>query len=307
MSSLVSKYEEYVTSYSTQILIGESLTNLVLLLFLREGTLFEAKIAQSILNVFDWTKAPFYDRVNIRKDERFKLHYKTGRLLQIIRCIQLVVEMGLLRSSQKKRFTFIIILEAVKCLIKLYSAFSSHPEMHIDPNNLPFDEVLVHEVVPEDLSPIRNPRYLQRKPTDLLMIPFDNLLQNDKAILTMRIGEVLNAIRPLLYACLLSQYGFQSWRPWVTSALVDIASFISTRTAFRKSNYNFGVVPIDEMYSRRSYDVFMNYLFKSPIFNYTLQPVMERFVDTMGWVGGPVTIWVKYMLLMSRYFYYTEK
>jgi hypothetical protein len=40
----------------------------------------------------------------------------------------------------------------------------------------------------------------------------------------MRAGELLHLMRPLLYVYLLKRYGLGSWKPWVLSLGVDLAS-----------------------------------------------------------------------------------
>ena len=43
-------------------------------------------------------------------------------------------------------------------------------------------------------------------------------------------GELLHVLRPLLYVCLLKQCGLRSWKPWLLSLGLDLASSYGLHT-----------------------------------------------------------------------------
>jgi peroxin-16 len=45
----------------------------------------------------------------------------------------------------------------------------------------------------------------------------------------VRLGEALHLLRPLLYVLLLRKHGPRSWRPWLASLAIELASGLATR------------------------------------------------------------------------------
>jgi hypothetical protein len=76
----------------------------------------------------------------------------------------------------------------------MISVFTNSPPIHINPTILPNENQLNAEVLPPQPAQ-RMMGILQRKPTDMLLAP--NMAGHSHKLL--RLGELLYAIRPLIY------------------------------------------------------------------------------------------------------------
>jgi hypothetical protein len=304
--SFLQRYERFVMSNSRTILMSDGVARLVLLFFLREKTLLHCQASYTILDLFSWINSVLlvrrgYDRKRLLHDSRFNKRYKVGQAIQFIRNSQLFIEMLVYKYKPEKRYDIVIVIEAIKFVMKYSSSLSNSPPIFVNPQNLPREEVLVQEIMPPQPAPQRNPsQFVMRHPTDMLLAPF---IDGHTHIL-LKFGELLYNIRPLIYACLLAKYGTKTWYPWIVTLMFDIMSMLISRYAIRSTQYDMGVIIDDEIESRRP--SVTNYLFKSPVFDQTLLPAFEKFMSTMGWAGGLVSYWMRYSISMQKYFYYTE-
>jgi hypothetical protein len=80
---------------------------------------------------------------------------------------------------------------------------------------------------------------------------------------------------------------------------------LASRYAVTAAQHDLGVVVEDELNYRKP--SIWNYLFKSPAFDWTLGPVFDKWISTTGWVGTPISYWLRYMKIMQEFFYYTEE
>jgi hypothetical protein len=119
MSSLVHGYERFIIERGTTIMMSDAAARLVLLFFLREGTLYQSQISYTVLDLFSWFNSTLLayqgiDRKRLQGDTRFRRHFKVGQVIQLIRYVQLALEMSLQQYAPKQKYPVIIAIEFIK-------------------------------------------------------------------------------------------------------------------------------------------------------------------------------------------------
>lgn len=121
-----------------------------------------------------------------------------------------------------------------------------------------------------------------------------------RADLHIIIGEILYAIRPVIYVLCLMKWQ-KRWSPWLVSLFIDILSRalvgnLSMRTKAEK----------DEI-TRRTH-LWLNYLFRSPFFDQFLKPFALVICNKLSRIPILNTLLVnvlEYMIALQSYYFYT--
>jgi hypothetical protein len=136
------------------------------------------------------------------------------------------------------------------------------------------------------------------QPDSIMLKPYDGKSSRTK----LYIGEVIHAIRPVVYVGCLYKYGPKTWRPLLVSLLFDLTSEVILYTLDKRDT---GKCVEAEMLRRFSV---MNYLFKSPVFELVLKPLIEWFcrVFKLPLISGLIINILEYTVSIQHYYFYTE-
>jgi len=317
MSSLVQSYERFISKNIEITQNIDQFGRLILPFFLREESLIESEAGYTILNVLSWyhnTILSKYQIKNIRlqKDERFKTYFKVGQIIQLIEYLTLMIEMGLVKLN-KSRYPVVLVIEIAKSLLKLYSIFKAKTQtpIYIDYKNLPTDESIQYEEQPQSVTRDPSINNLFGEGADavpkLLLAPLSSKNTDHRLLYA---GEVLKAIRPVIYVLSLMRFGGStSWRPFIISLCVDVVAQVITRIALSQPQYTDkrSHVLEEELSTRESN--FTYYLLKSPAFEITIKPLLEKMIHIIGKIpllGSLLANWLEFVVVCQRYFYYSE-
>ena len=132
-------------------------------------------------------------------------------------------------------------------------------------------------------------------------------------------AETIHALRPAIYALFLYRHGRASWRPFMTSLALDLASLaIHLRVRGILERERPGVLPryLDKPYTERERDellrrklVLAMYLLRSPLFELGARPTLEmlaRALTRLPLVGGIAPRGSELLIGMQQYFSYTN-
>ncbi|EPQ60675.1 peroxisome membrane protein [Gloeophyllum trabeum ATCC 11539] len=279
-----------------------------------------------------------YTRAWSDRDNRYKW---AARALELIRFVELVIEMGLKRkASAKNKWRGIVLLESIKAVLRLVLLRITRrplvtppiPEREFDPSTLPPSNTSSPTLAPSSprsSSPISTPDHLKNNHTALpphtllttpppLSMPSpveDYLLPKALTISAVKtptalmktlsspkdwLAEVIYAIRPLIYAVLLSRDPHSN-QPFMTSIMIEILSRNLRRTPSPSSELE------RAEYARRDRHILW-YLLRGSIWREFTRPKLETFVDKtaniplLNLFGSVVQAWIP---LINEYYYYT--
>ncbi|TFK57126.1 peroxisome membrane protein [Heliocybe sulcata] len=278
-----------------------------------------------------------YTRAWCDRDGRYKW---AARALEMIRFVELVVEMGLRRKvSTKSKWRCIVLLEAIKAVLRLVLIRVTRrplvsppiPEREFDPSTLPPSNTTSPTLAPSSprSSPLSTPDHLKNNhntlpPHSLLTTPpplsisspvEDYLLPKALTISSVKtptsliktlsspkdwLAEVVYTLRPLIYAILLSRDPHSN-QALTTSIMIEILSRNLRRTPSPSSGLE------RSEYARRDRDILW-YLFRGSIWREFTRPKLEAFVHKTANIplvnlfGSLVQAWIP---LINEYYYYT--
>ncbi|KAL0482246.1 peroxin [Acrasis kona] len=318
MSSLVESYEKFIAKNIEITQNIDQFGRLILPFFLREESLIESEAGYTVLNVVSWYHNTILSKYQIKnthlqKDERFRTYFKVGQIIQLIEYVTLMIEMGLVRLK-KSRYPIVLVIEIVKSLLKLYAVFKAKTQtpIYINYKNLPTDESIQYEEQPQSITrdPSINALFgegADATPTKLLLAHPGAKKTNHQLLYA---GEILHAVRPVIYVLSLMRFGgATSWRPFIISLCVDVIAQIVTRLALSQPQYadKRGHVLEEEISTRESN--FTYYLLKSPAFELTIKPLLEKMSHILSKIpllGSLLANWLEFVVVCQRYFYYSE-
>jgi len=272
--------------------------------------------------------------------DRDSLYKWIARVLEMIRFLELVMEMGMRRKfGQKGRWRGIITLEVVKAILRLILLKITRrplispplPERDLDPSNLPAPEPEATPSTPSEFvsSPLTTPDHLKNNhisldaPNPILSekpngraSPVENfLLQKALSPSSVKpptnlmrplvsptdwISEITYILRPLVYVIALSREG-RTAHPLVISLVLDFFSRYLRRSPPPSSTLE------RSEYARRDRDLLW-YFFRVQIWETYTRPKLVGFADKtasapiLGLLSAFVKDWVP---LIDEYYYYT--
>ncbi|KAI0003715.1 peroxisome membrane protein [Russula compacta] len=245
-------------------------------------------------------------------DTHFRYRW-TARTLELIRFIELLLEMGLRRgASAKNRWRAITLLEAVKVVLKFILLRITRrplmsppiPERDIDPESLPPPSTRSSPtLVPSSLGSSPPEDFLLSKA--LTTSSVKNPTSLVKPLLSPQewISESVHILRPLIYVFLLSSdRERKSGRPLLVSLALELVSRNLRRTPSNSSALE------RQEYARRDRDLFW-YLFRGSIWESWTRPKLESLAESSAqWpvlniLGAFLRDW---MPLIDEYHYYTS-
>jgi len=318
MSSLIHKYEKFIID-NGQILDSVDQTGRIILpFFLREDSLLQSEAGYAILNVLFWYHNSIlikHQKKNkkLQSDVRFRLPFKIGQIMQLVEYLTLMIEMGLVKLAPRFRYPVILVIEILKSILKLYEVYKAKTQtpIYINYKNLPSDESIQEEEQHLEQSTRRYWDSNQNGYTPkLLLAPFDPKFTAQNSHLFLYLGEILHAIRPVIYVISLMKLGgTTSWKPFVISLTIDILASIISNFALSLPQYKGkkGEVLIEELHTRDSN--LMYYFIKSPAFELTVKPLLNKIISYVGRVpliGTLFKHWLEFVLVIQKYFYYSE-
>lgn len=116
-------------------------------------------------------------------------------------------------------------------------------------------------------------------------------------------GELLNAVRPVLYVLALIKFGSKSWQPWAVSLLIDLCGQYLLRTMDDRDRSKCVEAETQRRFS------YQNYLFKSPMFDLLMKPLIEwvcRVLNKIPLIGTLIANILEYTVSIQNYYFYTE-
>ncbi len=117
------------------------------------------------------------------------------------------------------------------------------------------------------------------------------------------IAEMLHAIRPVIYVLALIKFGTRSWQPWIISLVIDMSSQYFLTTIDERWKAQCVKQEINRRFSVQ------NYLFKSPMFDLLLKPVIEwvcGILNKIPLIGTLIANILEYTISVQHYYFYTE-
>jgi len=286
----------------------------------------------------------FHSRFTRAWAENHARYKWTARALELIRFVELLLEMGLRRkAAAKSRWRAIAALEALKVVLKFTLLRITHrpllsppiPERDIDPENLPPPSTHSSPTLaPSSLgsSPPGTPEHLRNNheplpphplltappPTNKTSVVEDFLLS--KALTTSSVKNPTSLVKPLLGPREWIAEGIYILRPLIYVLLlssdrerksgrplmVSLALELLSRN-LRRTPSNSSALERQE-YARRDRDLFW-YLFRGSIWESWTRPKLESLADASEkWpilnIFGPLLR--DWMPLVDEYYYYTS-
>ncbi|TFK77135.1 peroxisome membrane protein [Pluteus cervinus] len=253
-----------------------------------------------------------YTQAWLDKDVRYRW---IGRVLELIRYTQLVIEMGLKRKvSSKNRWRGIVLLEVVKAVLRLMLLrITKRPLVHPPLPEREFDPSTLPDLDSERTSP--HPLFNKSSPSSADSPVEDYLLPKALSTSNVRppvtlisplaspqdwVSEVLYTLRPLVY-CVLYASDRNTKRPLVAILLLELLS----RT-LRRAPPPSAILECSE-YAHRDRDVFW-YLLRGSIWQHFSRPKLEALAHKVGRAplvglfGALLEDWIP---LIDEYYYYT--
>ncbi|KAF8609573.1 peroxisome membrane protein [Ceratobasidium sp. AG-I] len=273
-----------------------------------------------------------YTRAWAKRDGRYRW---AARLLEIVRFVELMVEMGMRRKfKQKTVWRGIFVLESIKAGLRLFLLKLTHrpvllppiPEREMDPATLSLQPLA--ELEPESNTPPRTPDHIRNNhtlPSPLLTPPkggekpmlieeylMSKALSSDDLRGPTRLvdslaspkdwmAEALFIARPLIYVYLLSRSPKNKSRPLVVSLAIELISRNLRRLPPASAQLE------RAEYARRDRDLLW-YIFRGAIWSDWTRPkfdaVMKKTENAplLGLLSSFIGDWVP---LIDEYYYYT--
>lgn len=113
-------------------------------------------------------------------------------------------------------------------------------------------------------------------------------------------AEVLHIARPVVQLLLLRMFGWRSWRAWLGSLAVDVASSVLVKQPETQNE-------MDEV--RRRQMMMLLYFVRSPLFDFIIRVFirrLERMLRRIPIIGGPVSASVELVVMLQRFWFYTS-
>lgn len=163
----------------------------------------------------------------------------------------------------------------------------------------------------------------------------DDLVERTNRLASKRLfaGEICFIMRPVVYVGMLRVFGIRSWKPWLVSLAVELASAELTRSAWARSNdsalraardlasstgssiaslyarqgIKLSSRELDELTRRKV--LLLLYLLRDPLFGRRTQPVLQAVLGTTSrvpLVGWALSLPVSLLEGIQRYYTYTS-
>ncbi|QRW05495.1 peroxisomal membrane protein PEX16 [Ceratobasidium sp. AG-Ba] len=275
-----------------------------------------------------------YTRAWAKRDGGYRW---AARLLEIVRFVELVIEMGMRRKLKAKTvWRGIFMLEAIKAGLKLFLLKLTRrpvllppiPEREMDPATLSLEPLVDPQPIVDSTSPPCTPDHIKNNralPSPLLTppkggakpMPIEDYLMG-KALSTddLRaparlvdilasprdwIAEVLFILRPLIYVYLLSRSPKNKSRPLAISLAIELVSRNLRRLPPPSAHLE------RAEYARRDRDLIW-YLFRGVIWSEWTRPKLDAIAKKtqdaplLGLLSAFIGDWVP---LIDEYYYYT--
>ncbi|KAG9095833.1 Peroxisomal membrane protein pex16 [Ceratobasidium sp. 370] len=275
-----------------------------------------------------------YTRAWAKRDGRYRW---AARLLEIVRFVELVVEMGMRRKfKQKTVWRGIFMLEAVKAGLRLFLLKLTRrpvllppiPEREMDPATMSLEPLVDPQPAADPTTPPRTPDHIKNNralPSPLLTppkggakpMPIEDYLMS-KALSTddLRaptrlvdilasprdwVAEILFIVRPLIYVYLLSRSPKNRSRPLAVSLAIELLSRNLRRLPPPSAQLE------RAEYARRDRDLIW-YLFRGAIWSEWTRPKLDAIAKKtqdaplLGLLSAFIGDWVP---LIDEYYYYT--
>lgn len=246
----------------------------------------------------------------LKEDHRFNTYLKWGQLVKFLTTNEVLIEM-LARKYKKDVMLIILLIQTFKALIRLYIIYQSKAHVYIDNANLPSDQLLKEEskrLEIEQEEKFRSSFYALQGPTvgkrtGKTMPSFDYkipFLQQRETLYQISnqydLKEILYVIRPVIYVASLMKFGTESWLPWSISLGTEYLSIQQNPK---------GLLHKEELMKRKSFLLF--YLFKSPMFESSLKPVLQWMLTlNIPIIGRILHHFITMGLTLQSYYFYTD-
>lgn len=309
-------YENFVKKNYTIIKSLESVAKFFATFWINEENHLQTESFYAIMNNF----ALYHENILIRNgmshqmiqnDHRFPVYLKWGQLVKFFTTNEVLIEM-LARKYKKDVLLIILVIQSIKALIRLYIIYQSKGHFYLDIQNLPSDQLLKEEQKRNEIedvekakstfSVLQTPSIGKRTgktmPTFDYKIPF---LQSREILYQINpqidYKEILYVLRPVIYVSALMKWGDQSWIPWSISLGSEYLSLQQTQTK--------GLLFKEELNKRKSFLLF--YLFKSPMFENTLKPILQYLLTlNIPIIGRILHHFITMGLTLQQYYFYTD-
>ncbi|PPQ82061.1 hypothetical protein CVT25_014602 [Psilocybe cyanescens] len=322
-------------------LASEALTSLLNVTSMYHDTLL-ARIVKDNSSYRPLIPTSLHTRYTRAWTDKKPLYKLASRVLQILRFTELVVEMGLRRKvSEKTRWRAVILLEAIKALLRLFLLKVTRrpllsppiPEREFDPASLPplsntssptlapsspqhsppmTPDHLRNNLVPLPPHPLLTPAQANVSAEDYLLPKALTTSSVKPSISLMRtlsgprdwLAETIYILRPLIYASLVVADRKSSERP---NRAITIALFMEFASRSLRRTPSPSAELERSEYAKRDKDMLW-YLLRGSIWDLYTRPKLESFVTRtahtplLGLFGALLKDW---MPLIDDYYYYT--
>ncbi|KAF7722806.1 Peroxisomal membrane protein pex16 [Apophysomyces ossiformis] len=231
-----------------------------------------------------------------------QVHRQVSHALAVISYTQVLMEMGVLKKWGKAtQWRWIAFLETVKVILRLtlfrltsqrMTLQPTHLQRDIDPamlaqrpksssdhfsiwtgqrtgKEIPRMKTAVADVQDYLMSKVLTPEKLRRPDQ---MVHVMNLLG--------RFGEILYILRPLIYVLAILRYGQRSWRPWLLSLAVELASQAALRKSFDGGRRT-RMFPLEKQEMSRRANLLWWNLLRGAFYTKITRPRLERYCNSV--------------------------
>jgi len=333
LSWLAEQYEKVVVKYADSIPQIESVART--LLFLLPGRWRDSEVkteaiyaAINLVSLFNYviiSKA----KLGTNKGNIFNSKYSI--FLLVLQYTEVLIEiLAKQKTSSYTKWTIIFIIEYLKAIFKFMQLskqqgpilvqqeiITNEPSKETDELTNKFNKKMADWKKPDTLSwDPKNGKWVGKR-TGKVFRTLASLEENStnnpeyinkikqiqsKASLRRFIGETLHISRPVIYLLFLFGYGRKSWKPWIISLLIDLASRYLTG---KVDNLN---AEEKEEINRRNV-LWLLYLIRSPFYEkYTRPPILKlcKIFESVPLLGGLFMNLTDLLAAFQSHYFYTS-
>jgi len=333
ISELIKHYETFIVNSQGLIRSLEGVARVAITFSMREDSELFIETCSTVLNVLELYNEHLMTKhkklnIEIQQDPRFGPLYRVNQILKLIQHVSMLLEMYITHSTKYShwKWSLILCIESWRCLLKLFAVYriqnAAQAPIYIHHTLLPTDSDLHTERTellrldftdhpseePPDVSlGSRTKRHMpninaymasrKQRACTVLLKKYHGRGSRFKIFL----AEFLHAVRPVIYVLTLIRFGSHSWKPWLTSLLIEFSSYFLLHTA----NDQGKCVSTE---NARRFSLY-NYLFKSPMFDIALKPIILwlcHVFKRIPLIGSVIVNILEYTLSIQHYYFYTE-